>query len=164
MLVDFGIITLAEDRVTLAEDWLDKLQTARETGGEIEADKLAEAHRKRRSAAYRNRHKPTQSKPTADGLAAVHRSREKSRKHRRENLIGWVEQAPQEVSPLAVAVREYLERNPRDARQPVGWLGTTLWCLELYDGQPTPGQTRAALDELGGGAFLDKTLKQAQAA
>ncbi len=163
MLEEAGIIECENDVVTLAADWRARLDDARETGGEIEADALAEDQRKRKSRGYHNRDKPPVSKPSGAGLEAVRRSREKSREHRRENLVGWVEaEEPAKLSPLAEAVRAYLERNPRDGRQPPGWLGNTLWALELFDGHPTPAQTRAALEELGGARYLDGRLKQAQ--
>ncbi len=63
------------------------------------------------------------------------------------------ESAP--LSPLAVAVRLYLERNPRDAHQPAGWIGNTLWTYELHPKlDDSPAQTRAAIEELGGAAYL----------
>ncbi len=52
-------------------------------------------------------------------------------------------------SPLAVAVRDYLERHPQDASEPPGWIANTLWCYDLYPGHPTPGEVREAMAELG---------------
>jgi hypothetical protein len=52
------------------------------------------------------------------------------------------------LSPLAVAVRDYLERFPRDAHQPAGWIANTLWCYDLYPGKPTRHEVAAALEEL----------------
>jgi hypothetical protein len=52
------------------------------------------------------------------------------------------------LSPLAVAVRDYLERNPRDAHEPAGWIANTLWCYDLYPGKPTRHEVAAALEEL----------------
>lgn len=54
------------------------------------------------------------------------------------------------LSPLAVAVRDYLDANPQDRHQPPGWIGNTLWCCDLYPGKPTPAEIRAAMGELAG--------------
>jgi hypothetical protein len=67
------------------------------------------------------------------------------------------------LSPLAVAVRSYLERNPRDAYQPAGWIGNTLWTYELHPKlEDSPAQTTAAIEELGGAAYL-RDLKRVAA-
>jgi hypothetical protein len=52
----------------------------------------------------------------------------------------------------------------RDARQPAGWIGSTLWTYELFDGKPTPAEAKAAIEELGGAAYLDAKLNQAKGA
>jgi hypothetical protein len=163
MLEEAGIIETAEDVITLAARWFIHLDDARRAGGEIEADELAEERRKRNSRAYHARDKVQTSRPSAAGLEAVRRSREKAREHRRENLIGWVENAtPATLSLLAGVVRDYLDKHPRDARQPAGWIGSTLWALELFDGKPTPAETKAAIEELGGAEYLDGILKRAK--
>ncbi len=165
MLEEAGILAVEGGVIRLAADWRSRLDDVRETGGEIEADALAEDQRKRKSRAYRNRDKPPVSNPSAVGLAAVRRSREKSREHNRKNLVGWSEEAkPAPLSPLAVAVRDYLARCPRDARQAPGWIGSTLWALELFDGKPTPAATRDAIEELGGAAYLGGKLNQSKGA
>lgn len=53
-----------------------------------------------------------------------------------------------ELSSLAAAMKVYLERNPHDAKQPLGWLGLTLWAHDFYEGKPTLEESRAALEEL----------------
>jgi uncharacterized protein DUF3854 len=55
MLEEAGIITLDGDVVTLAEDWLDRLEDARELGGEIEAEEHARRRYRDKSRAYHNR-------------------------------------------------------------------------------------------------------------
>jgi hypothetical protein len=55
MLEEAGIITVDGDVVALAEDWLDKLEDARELGGEIEADEHARRRYRDKSRAYHNR-------------------------------------------------------------------------------------------------------------
>ena len=53
-----------------------------------------------------------------------------------------------DLSPLAVALRDYLERNPGDAYRPALWLGLTLWAYDLIDWKPTHEEATAALEEL----------------
>ena len=60
-----------------------------------------------------------------------------------------------------MTIRSYLERHPLDARQPAGWIGSTLWAHDLYPGKPTPPEVKAAIKELGGAAYLDGLLKRA---
>ena len=55
MLEEAGIITLDGDVVTLAEDWLDRLEDTRELGGEIEAEEHARRRYRDKSRAYHNR-------------------------------------------------------------------------------------------------------------
>jgi hypothetical protein len=149
--------------VTLAEDWLGRLEEVREAGGDLEAEELARRRYRDKSRAYHNRDKPLESKPTAAGLKAVQVAREKARAHRRENLIGWVEEKPPPLSLLAVAVRDYLQRNPHDAREPAGWIGVTLWAYGLHQKLDNPpAETKAAIEELGGAAYMDAVLKRAK--
>jgi hypothetical protein len=165
MLEETGVIECEGDVITLASDWYAKLDAVREAGGEPEADGLAEERRKRSSRAYHNRDKLLESKPTAAGLKAVQGSREKARAHRRENLIGWVEEKPPPLSLLAVAVRDYLARNPHDAREPAGWIGVTLWAYGLHQKLDNPpAETKAAIEELGGAAYMDAVLRRAKEA
>lgn len=74
MLESAGIVGCEGDVVSLAGDWRERLAVARKTGGEPEADELAEAHRKLKSRAFRNRDGAPESKPSAAGLEAVRRS------------------------------------------------------------------------------------------
>jgi hypothetical protein len=72
MLEEAGIITVDGDVVTLAEDWLDRLEDARELGGEIQAEELARRRYREKSRAYHNRQQvePTRhyvNIPDADG-------------------------------------------------------------------------------------------------
>src|SRR5215211_847779 len=55
MLEEAGIITVDGDVVTLAEDWLDRLEDTRELGGEIEAEEHARRRYRDKSRAYHNR-------------------------------------------------------------------------------------------------------------
>jgi hypothetical protein len=73
-LEDAGILTVEGDRVTLTEDWMDRLEDAREAGGELEAEELARRRYLDRSCAFHRRHETPKSKPSAAGLAAIRRS------------------------------------------------------------------------------------------
>jgi uncharacterized protein DUF3854 len=76
MLEAAGIISVEGDAVSLTADWRERLEAAREAGGELEADELAESRRKRNSRAYRLRNAAPKSAPSPAGLAAVKRSHE----------------------------------------------------------------------------------------
>ncbi len=77
MLEEAGIVAVYGDTVSLTPDWLDRLEAQRELGKEIEADELAEVRRKIKSRGYHRRHETPKSKPSAAGLEAIRRSREK---------------------------------------------------------------------------------------
>jgi len=161
MLEAAGVIEVEADTLRLAADWSERLEDARRIGGELEADELAERRRKMNSRAYHRRNDTPKSEPSPEGLEAVRRSRERREAHLRA-AAGPPESRP--LSPLAVAVRDYLDKNPRDARQPPGWIGSTLWALELFDGKPTPAEARAAIEELGGASYLEGKLRDAKGA
>jgi hypothetical protein len=55
MLEDAGIITVDGDQVSLAENWLERLEEARQLGGEILAQQLEREHHKREGEAFRRR-------------------------------------------------------------------------------------------------------------
>jgi hypothetical protein len=78
-LEDAGILTVEGDVVTLAEDWLDRLEEARESGGELEAEKLARRRYSDRSRAFHRRRETLKSKPSSAGLRAIERSHEARR-------------------------------------------------------------------------------------
>jgi hypothetical protein len=86
-LEEAGILTVEDDVVTLAEDWLDRLEDARESGGELEAEALARRRYRDRSRAFHRRHETPKSKPSAAGLRAIERSHE----HRRAGLAAIAE-------------------------------------------------------------------------
>ena len=137
ILEEARIIEVDGDTVALAGDWLDRLEEQRELGGEIEAEQTARRRYRERSRAYHARH---ETKPD----------------HHFANLgaDGYIEDlapadAPEpELSPLAVALRSYLERNPGDRKQPESWIANTLWCHDLYPGKATGEEVAAALEEL----------------
>ena len=150
MLEDAGIIELDGDIITLAADWSERLDTSREAGGELEADELAERDRRRKSRGYHRRRKV---------VVSEHWTNHRNTDGAIEDLQIDEPQMPTErqASPLAEAVRGYLDRNPHDASQPPGWIGSTLWALDEYS-RVTPAEVRAAIDELGGERFLRDRL------
>ncbi len=157
-LEEAGILSVEGGNVKLAEDWLERLEDAREAGGELEAEELARKRHRDRSRAFHGREKVQPDRHHANLGADGHV----------EDLrpIGAAEPELETdpVSDLAAAVRGYLDRHPRDARQSPYWIGATLWAHGLYDGKPTPAETRAAIGELGGAAYLEETLRRARGA
>jgi hypothetical protein len=124
MLEEAGIIEVEADVVRLAADWSERLHAAREAGGELEVDELAERGRKRKSRGYHRRHETPKSRPSAEGLANVRASREK----RRAYLGAPVANTPSAAELVASEARRRVERlihegmAPRFAEQAVhGW-------------------------------------------
>jgi len=114
MLEDAGIIKCEDDVIKLAAEWREKLNTARENGGELEADELAEDRRKLKSRAYRERDNPLASKPSAAGLEAMRRSRA-MRNARLEELARAEEERRKAGPPpeLAALISGLLSKNDR---------------------------------------------------
>ncbi len=54
-LEEAGILSIDGETVTLAEDWLERLEDAREAGGELEAEELARKRHRDRSRAFHGR-------------------------------------------------------------------------------------------------------------
>ncbi len=153
-LVAAGVFEVHGDTVTLVDEWLEALNEERDRSGEIELFRRDMAQYNREREGYRNRRKtPAVFKPSAAGYIGD---------------LHLVEKNPTAVSPsaspLAEAIRSYLDRSPHDARRSPYWIGATLWAHDLFDGKPTPEETRAAIEELGGPKYLDETLKRAMKA
>jgi DNA-binding transcriptional ArsR family regulator len=161
VLEEAHIVAVEDGVVTLASDWLQRLDEARELGGEIDAEELARTRGELKSEAFRSQDKvePTHhyaNDSDADGHIGKLR------------LVGepadTAEEEETPISSLAAAVRDYLEVHPRDACQPPGWIGSTLWAYELHPGKPTAAEIRAAIEELGGEAYLRERLDAAKGA
>jgi hypothetical protein len=73
-LEDAGILAVEGDVVTLAEDWLERLEDARESGGELAAEELARKRHKLKSRAFHHRYETPKSEPSAAGLESIKRS------------------------------------------------------------------------------------------
>jgi len=156
MLEEAGIIETSEDVITLAADWRERLDAARRAGGEMEADELAEERRKTKSRAWRERGKvrpsPHWTNTDADGHVEDLRPADEPER-------AAAQEDP--VSPLAAAIRSYLDRNPRDACQRPSWHAIYLWSEELVKGKPTPEEVQVAIEELGGEPYLRERLATA---
>jgi hypothetical protein len=159
-LENVGVLTVTGDTVVLAESWLEALDRERDRAGEIELYKRDMRQYNEQSRAYRNRRKVNPDRHYvnvgADG-------------HVEDLQLDTVEpevQTPEpEVSPLATAIRDYLDRNPRSADQPPGWIGRTLWTYDLYPKLEDPArEVRTAIDELGGKTYLRDCLERARGA
>jgi Bifunctional DNA primase/polymerase, N-terminal/Primase C terminal 1 (PriCT-1) len=159
-LVAVGVMEVSEagDTATLATEWLDALNEERERSGEVALFRRDMAQYNRERDGYRNRSRggaPADThevKPAADGyIGELH-------------LVEEPDQHDPVISSLAEAVRDYLDKNPSDARRSPYWIGTTLWCYDLFDGKPTVEETVAAIEELGGAAYLEEILKRARGA
>jgi hypothetical protein len=162
MLEEAGIIEAADDLITLAANWSERLEAARDAGGEIDADEKAEGDRKRKSRAFRARASVKPDRHYANAGADGHV--EDLRPAADPAALPGSEAERPVVSPLAAAVRDYLDHCPHDARRSPYWIGATLWAHGLYEGKPTPAETRAAIGELGGAEYLEETLRRARGA
>lgn len=162
MLEEAGIIEAANDTITLAADWSERLEAARGAGGEMDADEKAEGDRKRKSRAYRARDSVKPDRHHANAGADGHV--EDLRPAEELATPPGPEFVRPDVSPLAAAVRGYLDRCPHDARRSPYWIGATLWAHDLHHGKPTQEETRAAIEELGGAAYLEGVLRRARGA
>jgi len=146
----------AGDVISLTADWLEAL--ARVT--DQDADGKARKSYKKRRDAFRAH----QAGVSAAGRESVRASTEKRAEHLKEAPSPKTSPPPP-LSPLAQAVRDYLDRHPRQARQPAGWIGVTLWANGLHPKLDNPpAETRAAIEELGGATYLYAKLMEAKGA
>ena len=171
MLEEAGIISVSGNTVSLNPDWLEALEVERKLKGEVSNDQGEDGAEERDRTRYR-----LQSEAYRDWLALSPEERkalkDQRARARADGFIGDLRSADEaeewqpdpEVSPLASAIRDYLEHNPADACQPPGWIGSTLWAYDLYPDKPTPAEVRAAIDELGGESYLRSKLGQARGA
>jgi Bifunctional DNA primase/polymerase, N-terminal/Primase C terminal 1 (PriCT-1) len=147
--------------VRLTVSWLDALNAERERTGELEVyrDALREYNRHRDEYATRHTRKADQHLANlgVDGYVGELSRDEVEKFEGTEDL----ENLPV-LSPLAVAIRSYLDCNPHDADQLPGWLGNTLWTFDFFEGKPTPSEVRVAIEELGGQSYLKKCLRRAR--
>ena len=159
MLEDAGIVVVEGGVVSLAADWLEALDRELDLAGELEARRLQADKHAREREAFRNRRQVEPEKaPTEAEMDATREER------RRRREAAFEEERRRPVSPLAAAIRDYLERNPRDADQAAGWLGLTAWTFDLYPDRPTPHESRGAVEELGGDGYRASLLRRSREA
>ncbi len=112
-------------------------------GEELELSGCNEAARRQRERherdreAYRTRkERPVDKEPIRGEVAMI------------EEDFSGIEEKPL-PSPLAVALHDYLERNPQATDETPSWIANTIWAFELYPGKPTCYEVTSALEELG---------------
>jgi hypothetical protein len=93
-----GIVVIEGDMVSLAPDWLDRLEAERELGGEVEMAEIAEQRYKQKRADY-HEHGPVEAMPTEDPppLMGPERVEEIVRERAKEDLEARVERQRQKV-------------------------------------------------------------------
>lgn len=164
LLEGAGILTVEADLVTLADDWLEALEAARELGGELAAEEADRQDIQRRREAYHRRHEvyPDHHPANAEADGWVEELRPPAA------LDEGAETSTEELAPLstlAVAIDAYLQRAPRDADQPPGWLGVTVWAEGMHPKLENPAiEAKVALEELGGERYRRELLERARAA
>jgi len=185
MLLEAGIVqwvSVVQTRrevLRLTPDWLQRLEEARQLGGETDDEVLSgrknedgqpsfvrhkgvetlqrERHRRKGEAFRRQDEHPADAHPA--NLGADGNVQELYPLDEPEHAEATEEAS---VSPLALTIRHYLDVHPGDACQPLGWIGATLWAYELHPGKPGPGEVRAAIEELGGERYLRERLQAAK--
>ena len=146
-LVAAEILAVDGGTVSLAPDWLDRLQEHRERGDEIGADERAEKDRRERSRIYRDylerkRGRARASKPSTAGLEAVRRSHEQ----RRSGLAAITERA------AAAANSEELRKAEafvRDRLRALGQIRLELLQDVAHDEGIDPWSIPRAVEALG---------------
>jgi Bifunctional DNA primase/polymerase, N-terminal/Primase C terminal 1 (PriCT-1) len=150
-----GVVECSAGIVSLTPEYLDALHRERVVAGEVAAEERDRGKYARERDAYRNRHRVK---------TAYH--------HANVGADGYIEDlSPVEkgecsrFSSLAIAISDYLDRYPHQAHQPAGWLGVTVWAEGFHPKLDNPsGQARAAIEALGGAAYLDRKLREAKVA
>ncbi|MDP9477286.1 MAG: hypothetical protein M3R38_16665, partial [Actinomycetota bacterium] len=144
MLEEAGIVAVsaAGETVTLAADWYARLYAAREAGGELEADELAEERRKRNSRAYHRRHEAPKSAPSRAGLEAIRRSRE-------QRAAGLSEMAKRAAEAKRAEERRRAEAFVRDKLAALGRIRLALLQDIWRDEGGDPWTIPQAVEALG---------------
>lgn len=160
MLEDAGIVAVEGNCIALADNWLMRVEEQRQLGKEREAEELDRKRYRLKSWAFHHRGEdeadPHWTNTEADGSIEDLEP---------EEATYCVPEPEPEISSLAAAVRDYLDRSPHDACQPPGWIGVTLWANGLHPKLTTPAvEVRDAIDELGGEAYLRERLDAAREA
>ena len=149
-LIEAGIVAVDGETVALTDEWLDRLEKAREKGEELEADKQAEKYRRRRSRTYREylagrrRGQSSVSKPSAAGLAAVKRSEEKRAEHIAEH-----EEHARKANIADLEAKTFAKRYVHDRMRELGRIRLELLQQVLRDAGGPPAYALPAAKSLG---------------
>ena len=158
-LVDVDVMEVAGDTVTLTAEWLDALNAERDRAGEIALYRRDMAQYNRDRDGFRNRDKVKATKHWANDRKADGFIEDLQPVD--EDVLVPEDETVVSTSPLAVAIRDYLDRNPQDACQKPYWLGQTLYVYDWYP-KTTPDEVKAAIEELGGERYLRDRLASAR--
>jgi hypothetical protein len=82
MLEEAGILTVEDDVVILADNWLEVLEVHRKLGKEVEADELAAVRHRLKSRAFHNRHKVKVDEAPVEDEMRAHRDGYAERRRR----------------------------------------------------------------------------------
>jgi hypothetical protein len=82
MLEEAGILTVEDDVVILADNWLEALEVQRKLGKEVEADELAAVRHRLKSRAFHNRHKIKVDEAPVEDEMRAHRDGYAERRRR----------------------------------------------------------------------------------
>jgi hypothetical protein len=142
-LIVAGLVKRTEEGYMPTTNVEEVLKEELEVSGCNDAAKLQQERHDREREAYRTRqaHKPEESVEVEsfDFIEEL------------EDFEEWMPEPTMPLlSPLAVVVREYQERNPSSRREAPSWIANTLWAYELYPGKPTRFDVTSALEELEG--------------
>lgn len=149
-----GFIKETEDGYVATTNVEEALRDELEDSGCNERAKLQrERHDRERDAYSKRKNEKPDRAPTEEEMDAIREQRD-SEDSDFEDFDG-IELKPL-LTPLAIACREYLERNPSRRNETPSWLAGTLWAYELYPGKPTRYEVAVALEELVGNRSLIK--------
>jgi hypothetical protein len=118
-----------------------------EVSGCNDAAKLQQERHDREREAYRL---AVQNQPLVDGnIEEPQRVEEEVSDEEAIEDFSDCEMTPL-LTPLAIACRDYLERNPSRRNETPSWIANTLWAYDLHPGKPTRHEVAVALGELKG--------------
>ncbi len=153
-MVVAGFIKETEEGYVSTTNVRQALRDELEDSGCNDAAKLQrERHDRDREAYSKRKNEKPDRAPTEEEMDAIREQRD-SEDSDFEDFDG-IELKPL-LTPLAIACREYLERNPSRRNETPSWLAGTLWAYELYPGKPTRYEVAVALEELVGNRSLIK--------
>jgi hypothetical protein len=145
-LEEAGIVAVDGNVVRLCEDWMVRLEASRESGEELEAEELARRRYRDKSRAYHRRHEARRSlsAPSAAGLAAIERSREK-----REANLAAHEEHQAKARAAELEAKRFAKRFVYDRVKALGRVRLGLLQEILRDAGGSPAYAMPAAMSLG---------------